>query len=419
MNLNLLEQVNPVFNTAKMTVFQLASMGDKDAAEIVEKLNLTFDETQNSATSKSSPELMALNNIMLETRYRTSVSIAQHFGYQTFVDLPCGYTPRAKTISQKGITYYGLDLPAAIAEAEPVILSLIDEDKRSSVHFCGVDATNGESLKKALKDADGPLCITTEGLLMYFTDSEAGALCDNIRMLLKEHGGYWLTSDPEASLQYLLTLQPIAGERFKEILMQSLNRVQDKSDVSVGKNALNVSARGDTTQNIKNAMMFLASHGLKAERIIIADHMPELQSLCNVTPDQAKTIKQNMQKCAFWKITVIDTDAAVDTADLKSKSFDMKASVINGTLNLCLKGRVDTLTAPNMLEMFERVKAEHELSSVVIDCRELSYISSAGLRVLLIMKKKCTEGVKLSGITPTVREILEQTGFDSILDIAD
>ena len=388
MNLNLLEQVNPVFNTAKMTVFQLASIGDKDAAEIVEKLNLTFEETQNSATSKTSPELMALNNIMLETRYRTSVAIAQHLGYQTFVDLPCGYTPRAKTLSQKGITYYGLDLPAAIAEAEPAILSLIDEDKRSSVHFCGVDATNGESLKKALKDAEGPLCITTEGLLMYFSDSEAGALCDNIRML-------------------------------KEILMQSLSRVQDKSDVSVGKNALNVSARGDTAQNMKNAMMFLASHGLKAERIIIADHMPELKSLSNVTPDQAQTIKQNMQKCAFWKITVTDSAATVDTADLKSKSFDMKASVVNGTLNLCLKGRVDTLTAPKMLEMFERVKAEHKLSSAVIDCRELSYISSAGLRVLLIMKKECNEGVKLTGITPAVREILEQTAFDSILDITD
>ena len=75
MNLNLLEQVNPVFNTAKMTVFQLASIGDKDAAEIVEKLNLTFEETQNSATSKTSPELMALNNIMLETRYGSALRI--------------------------------------------------------------------------------------------------------------------------------------------------------------------------------------------------------------------------------------------------------------------------------------------------------------------------------------------------------
>ena len=329
---------------------------------------------------------MALNNIMLETRYRTSVAIAQHLGYKTIVDLPCGYTPRAKMISQKGITYYGLDLPAAIAEAEPVILSMIDEDKQSLVHFCGVDATNGESLKNALKDAEGPLCITTEGLLMYFSDSEAGALCDNIRMLLKEHGGYWLTSDPEASLQYLLTLQPIAGERFKEILMQSLNRVQDKSDVNVGKNSLNVSSQGDTAQKMKNAMMFLASHGLKAERIIVADYMPELKSFSSITPAQAQAIKQNMQKCSFWKITLMDTDVEVDTDDLKTKSFDMQASVTNDTLNLCLKGRVDSLTAPNMLAMFKRVKAKNELRSVVIDCSELSYVSSAGLCVLLIMK---------------------------------
>lgn len=419
MDLNLLEQVNPVFNTAKMTVFQLAALGDKDAAEIVEKLNLTFEQTQNSATSKTSPELMALNNIMLETRYRTSVAIAQHLGYKTIVDLPCGYTPRAKMISQKGITYYGLDLPAAIVEAEPVILSMIDEDKQSLVHFCGVDATNGESLKNALKDAEGPLCITTEGLLMYFSDSEAGALCDNIRMLLKEHGGYWLTSDPEASLQYLLTLQPIAGERFKEILMQSLNRVQDKSDVNVGKNSLNVSSQGDTAQKMKNAMMFLASHGLKAERIIVADYMPELKSFSSITPAQAQAIKQNMQKCSFWKITLMDTDVEVDTDDLKTKSFDMQASVTNDTLNLCLKGRVDSLTAPNMLAMFKRVKAKNELRSVVIDCSELSYVSSAGLRVLLIMKQECPNGVKLSGINSVVREILEQTGFNSILDIAE
>lgn len=417
MDLNLLEQVNPVFNTAKMTIFQLASMGDKDAAEIAEKLNLTFEKTQNSATSKTSPELVALNTIMLETRYRTSVAIAEHLGFKTFVDLPCGYTPRAKALSQKGITYYGLDLPAAIAEAEPVVLSLIDKDKQPLAHFCGVDATNGESLKEALKDAEGPLCITTEGLLMYFTDAEVGALCDNIRMLLKEYGGYWLTSDPEASMQYLMTLQPIVGERFKEVVKQSINRVQDKSDVSVGKNALNVSPQGDMAQNMKNAMVFLAKHGLKAERLIIADYMPELESLGNVTPDQAEAIKQNMQKCSFWKITAMDNDVAVDTSDLKSESFDMQASVTNGTLNLCLKGRVDTLTAPNMLEMFERVKAEHELSSVVIDCGELSYISSAGLRVLLIMKKGCSNGVKLSDINKVVREILAQTGFDSILDI--
>ena len=419
MDQNLLERVNPVFNTAKMTVFQLASAGVKDAASVAEKLGLSFEETQNSATTTVSPEQMTANMILVETRWRTCAAIAEESGCKTIVDLPCGYTPRAKAFYKKGIAYYGLDLPAAIAEAEPAILSLIDEDKRSSVHFCGVDATNGESLKAALKDAEGQLCITTEGLLMYFTDSEVGALCDNIRMILKERGGCWLTADPEAGMQYILTMQPIAGDRFMEIMMKSKTTAEDKSDVNVGGNSLNVSPMGDVALNMKNAMMFLARHGLKVERMILAEHMPEINSLSYVTPEQAQAIKQNMQKCAYWKITVSDTGAEVDTADLRAEDFDMQASVINDTLNLRLKGRVDTLTAPNMLALFERVAAEHKLSCVDIDCGELDYISSAGLRVLLIMKKECPDGVKLTGINQVVREILEQTGFDSVLDIED
>ncbi len=419
MDQNLLERVNPVFNTAKMTVFQLASAGVKDAASVAEKLGLSFEATQNSATTTVSPEQMTANMILVETRWRTCAAIAEESGCKTIVDLPCGYTPRAKAISQKGIAYYGLDLPAAIAEAEPAVMSLIDEDKRSSVHFCGVDATNGESLKAALKDAEGPLCITTEGLLMYFTDSEVGALCDNIRMILKEHGGCWVTADTETGMQYIMTMQPIAGDRFMEIMMKSKTTAEDKSDVNVGSNSLNVSPQGDVAQNMKNAMTFLARHGLKAERMILAEHMPEINSLSYVTPEQAQAIKQNMQKCAYWKITVSDTGAEVDTADLRAEDFDMQASVTNDTLNLRLKGRVDTLTAPNMLALFERVAAEHKLSCVDIDCGELDYISSAGLRVLLIMKKECPDGVKLTGINQVVREILEQTGFDSVLDIED
>ena len=419
MDQNLLERVNPVFNTAKMTVFQLASSGVKEAALVAEKLNLSFEETQNSASVTVAPEQMTTNTILVETRWRTCAAIAEKSGCKTLVDLPCGYTPRAKAFSQKGIAYYGMDLPAAIAEAEPAILSLIDEDKRSSVHFCGVDATNGESLKAALKGAEGPVCITTEGLLMYFTDSEVGALCDNIRMILKERGGCWLTADPEAGMQYILTMQPIAGDRFMEIMMKSKTTAEDKSDVNVGGNSLNVSPMGDVALNMKNAMMFLAKHGLKAERMIIAEYMPEIGSLDKITPEQAQAIKQNMQKCAYWKITAMDTETAVDTADLKAEDFDMQASVTGDTLILSLKGRVDTLTAPNLLALFERVKAEHALSDVSIDCGDLEYISSAGLRVLLIMQKSCPNGVKLSGINQVVREILEQTGFDAILDIAE
>lgn len=163
MNLNdlpidqaLLERINPVFNTAKMTLFQLAAAGDRDAAAISEKLGLTKENTNEAL----SPDELLNNVIILETRYRTMGLLAEKTGL-TEVDLPCGYTPRAIEFARKGKQFVGMDLPAAIAEAEPAIMSLIDKDQQHLVRFEGVDATNYESLKKAFDRIPGEVCITT------------------------------------------------------------------------------------------------------------------------------------------------------------------------------------------------------------------------------------------------------------------
>ena len=117
---NLLERINPVFNTAKMTLFQLSAAGDQDAVRISDKLGLTLENTNRVST----PEEMIHNIIVLETRFRTMGALAEETGF-TEVDLPCGYTPRAIEFARKGKRFVGLDLPAAITEAEPAITSLI------------------------------------------------------------------------------------------------------------------------------------------------------------------------------------------------------------------------------------------------------------------------------------------------------
>ena len=161
----------------------------------------------------------------------------------TLVDLPCGYTPRAIKFAKKGLSYYGLDLPAVIQEAAEKIPALIPPEQRKLVRFQAVDATNYASLEKALEDVDGPVCITTEGLLMYFTDSEAGTLCDNIRRILEKKGGCWYTADVECSLQYMIVMRPLVGDRFMEIMKNASQQVKDKSDLAIGRNALIASPR--------------------------------------------------------------------------------------------------------------------------------------------------------------------------------
>ena len=406
----LLEKVNPVFNTAKMTLFQLAANGDADAATLARRMGLTLDATQNSATTKASPEQVLGGTIMLEIRYRTIARLAEESGY-TLVDLPCGYTPRAIEFAKKGLAYYGLDLPAVIQEAAEKITALIAPEQRELVHFRAVDATNYASLEKALEDVDGPVCITTEGLLMYFTDSEAGTLCDNIRRILDKKGGCWYIADVECSLQYIIVMRALVGDRFMEIMKNASQQVKDKSDVVIGRNALIVSP-ADIGGSIEKAMAFLTKHGLKTERINVAEHMPKLDSLDRVSPEQAAAVREGMKRSAFWRITPSGTAMALPPTE--TEGFHIDASIQDGTLSLVLAGQLDTITAPSLLSFFERTKAGQSVDAVDVDCGRLDYISSAGLRVLLIMHKACKGGVSLHGENEVVSEILSQTGFDSI-----
>lgn len=87
----------------------------------------------------------------------------------------------------------------------------------------------------------------------------------------------------------------------------------------------------------------------------------------------------------------------------------------NGILHVMLEGRLDTVTAPE-LESFLGVHYG-EADPIVIDCEKLSYVSSAGLRVLLAAQKKTKGAMKLTNVCELVMEVFEMTGFTDILNI--
>ena len=78
-----------------------------------------------------------------------------------------------------------------------------------------------------------------------------------------------------------------------------------------------------------------------------------------------------------------------------------------------------TLTAPALIAFFEKTTGENTVREVDVDCVALDYLSSAGLRALLMMHKKSEKGVTLRNMNEVVREILQQTAFDSILNVAE
>lgn len=412
----LLERANPIFNTAKMTLYQLAASGDEDSIRLVEKLGFTED-TQNSAATTSDAVKLLIESLLMDMRYHTIEKLAMEEGDFTEIDLPCGYLPKALRYTKSGHRFVGLDLPAAIREIEPAINTLLNEEQKQLVKFAGVDATNYVSLKSALSDVEGKVVITTEGLMVYFNDSEVGALCDNIKRILDEHGGCWLTIDPEWLMAYVLVVQAMLGDKALEALDSIQKRVEDKSGSNVKGNALVIYPKDDIKEDINKAMGFLTKHGLKAERMIVADHMPELKIFKKLKPEQAAAIKEAMKLNAYWKITSMGAQAGIEEIDVSGiaqKDFYIKARIEGEKLFISLTGRIDSLTAPGILSLYE--KTAKNIKAVYVNCADLYYISSAGLRVLLIMKKN--GDVFLENVRPQVMEILETTGFDSIFSVS-
>ena len=85
-----------------------------------------------------------------------------------------------------------------------------------------------------------------------------------------------------------------------------------------------------------------------------------------------------------------------------------------GIMDIALEGRLDTTTAP---EFDGFVKGLEGVSALNINCKKLVYLSSAGLRVLLVAHKKMDGKMKLTNVGELVMEVFELTGFADILTI--
>ena len=84
-----------------------------------------------------------------------------------------------------------------------------------------------------------------------------------------------------------------------------------------------------------------------------------------------------------------------------------------------IKGRLDASTAGQLEEALAEFNDEERVR-ILVDCLELDYISSAGLRVLLAAAKevkKQSGKICLSSLNPNVKQVFEISGFTSIFPI--
>ena len=94
----------------------------------------------------------------------------------------------------------------------------------------------------------------------------------------------------------------------------------------------------------------------------------------------------------------------------------MNTNETNGKLTVFLEGRIDTNNAAQTeKEIFDAVR--DKTGEIIIDAAKLEYISSAGLRVLMKLRKSIKKPLPVINVSRNVYDIFETTGFTELLDV--
>jgi len=91
--------------------------------------------------------------------------------------------------------------------------------------------------------------------------------------------------------------------------------------------------------------------------------------------------------------------------------MEINKAISNQNVIITLKGRLDTMTAPQLVD---------EVETVTLNLKDLEYISSSGLRVILALYKSLKSkggNLKIVNVSNTIMELFSMTGMSDYLDI--
>ena len=302
-----------------------------------------------------------------KARYELHNKASLESGKPNIVDLPSGYSPRGFRMADAGKKYYGFDLPIVIDTMKPAAEKTMTEEQRALAEYHAVDATNYESMKAALGNAKGELCIVTEGLLGYFSESELISLCQAIAFLSRMQGF-----------------------------------ASNMADVDFQKNSMFLYGND-------GARRFLNEQGFNVKTESVERYIPDIPG---VDADLMGELREAYKVIEIFTMTVEKKTEKVIDKDLP---FAVESSCVDGVFTVSVQGRMDTITAPELLKKFQ--EAGSGIKEIRVDVSRMAYVSSAGLRVLLMMYKSLEDKsrFKMTGVCKEVHEILETTGFDQFL----
>ena len=91
---------------------------------------------------------------------------------------------------------------------------------------------------------------------------------------------------------------------------------------------------------------------------------------------------------------------------------------VGNETRVTLSGKLDFARAPKLMDELAKLKGS-DISSIVFECKELTYISSSGIRVIIFARQKIAPKMKIimEDVCEDVQEILDMCGITDFIEL--
>lgn len=280
--------------SAQVKLQWLSEAGIPEAKKFLKLINrpVFFNETNLNDFER----VKLVNSLYQELNFAAAMQYVREKNYRNVFDLACSISPRAMILGDEG-------RKVVVGELQTVCLLgdwCVDEFGNKAKRNVDYDAfwlQDGPAMMASADKLKGEICIIEQGVMIYLTSDIRDKTFDNIRNVLKKHGGCLITSDFCQKRYFKAAAAALYGEDQALTLYNETKDMYEKVfDDKLADNDL---------QDEREAMDYLNAHGLRAEKIPLFRTTPKLYISDKLTPEQLQRVNELTAKEYLWVITAI------------------------------------------------------------------------------------------------------------------
>ena len=236
------------------------------------------------------------NSLYQELNYAAAIAYVRNNNYSNVFDLACSLSPRAMILGDEGRRVVVGELQTVCLIGDWCIEEFGQKAKKN-VFYDAFWLQDKQGMMTSAKKFKGEVCIIEQGVSIYLTKDTLAQTFENLRDVLKKHGGCLITSDFTQKKYFTDVAAALYGEDQAPIIYDETKAMYEK--------VYDDKIADDYLQDEQEAMDFLKTHGLIARKVPLFVAPPKLNIYSKLTLEQIRKVNELAAKNYLWVITAL------------------------------------------------------------------------------------------------------------------